>query len=444
MRYVNGSKSKPVATAKDHVSRSRRAMNIEHDVGNMAREAREASRLIAIASTAQKNQTLGVLASSIEQNTAEILRANAMDVEGAKKAGTAHPLIDRLKLDDSAVAKMCEGVRAVAALPDPIGAVTDLDYRPSGIKVGRMRIPLGVIGMIYESRPNVTIEVASLCIKSGNACLLRGGSESIETNLVLADCVTHALAKSGLPSVVVQLIRTTDRAAVGALLQQDDFVDLIVPRGGKGLIERVIEESDIPVLKHLDGICHVYVEESASRDMAIEIAFNSKAEKFAVCNAAETLLLDEVPASDILNELVDRYSEANVEIRGCERSRAIDDRIQPATQEDWETEYLGPTLAVKVVDGIEEAIRHIESFGSHHTDTIVSNDYGKVDQFVSSVDSATVMVNASTQFADGFEFGLGAEIGISTDKLHARGPVGLMGLTTEKFIVYGNGEIRKR
>ena len=419
-------------------------MNIENEIRSMARDARSASRLCAVASTAVKNRALLLLADAIERKAAEILQANASDVDSARHAGTAQPLIDRLQLDERGIAKMCEGVNAVAALPDPIGAVTDLDYRPTGIKVGKMRIPLGVIGMIYESRPNVTIEVASLCIKSGNACVLRGGSESIRTNRVLANCVADALSGAGLPASVVQLVQTTDRAAVGALLKQDDCVDLIVPRGGKSLIERVSHESTIPVLKHLDGICHVYVEDSAKREMAIGIALNSKAEKFAVCNAAETLLLDPGVANDILNELVDRFLQVEVEVRGCTRSRAIDERIQSAVDEDWRTEYLGPTLAVRVVDGIDDAIEHIETFGSHHTDTIVSNDYRKVEQFVSAVDSATVMVNASTQFADGFEFGLGAEIGISTDKLHARGPVGLMGLTTEKFVVYGNGEIRKR
>ena len=419
-------------------------MNIEDTVHEMAVAARTASRAMATAKTARKDRALELLAELIEGAETKILKANAEDVKRARNAGIAQPLIDRLAVDEKGVAKMCRGVLAVAALSDPIGAVTDLDYRPTGIKVGKMRIPLGVIGMIYESRPNVTIEVAALCIKSGNTCILRGGSESIRTNKVLAACVAEALEQSGFPESAIQLIQTTDRAAVGALLRQEEHVDLIVPRGGKSLIERVARESNIPVLKHLDGICHVYVEDSADRDMAINIAFNSKAEKYAVCNAAETLLFDEAVANDVLRELVDRFSNAGVELRGCGRARALDDRIGEATEEDWESEYLGPELSLRIVDGVDDAIRHIETFGSHHTDTIVSNDHQKVEKFISAVDSATVMVNASTQFADGFEFGLGAEIGISTDKLHARGPVGLMGLTTEKFVVYGNGEVRHR
>jgi len=332
----------------------------------------------------------------------------------------------------------------VDKLPDPIGEVSDLSYRPSGIQVGRMRVPLGVIGIIYESRPNVTVDAASLCLKSGNACILRGGSEAIESNKIIAACITESVLGAGLPEASVHLVNTTDRAAVGELLQLDTYVDVIVPRGGKGLIERVSRESRIPVIKHLDGICHVYIDEDANTDMAVAIAVNSKTEKYAVCNAMETLLVAESIAPTVLPILAERYGQAGVELRGCERTVAIIPDAVPATEEDWGMEYLGPTLAVRVVAGLDEAIEHINTYGSQHTDAIVSDNYARTRRFVTEVDSASVLVNASTQFADGFEYGLGAEIGISTDKLHARGPVGLEGLTSQKYVVFGNGEIRHR
>jgi glutamate-5-semialdehyde dehydrogenase len=365
-------------------------------------------------------------------------------VRAAGDKGVDQPLIDRLVLDDRAIDRMLEGVLQVDKLADPVGEITDLAYRPTGIQVGRMRVPLGVIGIIYESRPNVTADAASLCLKSGNACILRGGSEAIESNRAIAAGIARGLAAAGLPETVVQLVDTTDRDAVGELLKADRFVDVIVPRGGKGLIERITRESRIPVIKHLDGVCHVYIDDAADLEMAAAIAVNSKIEKYAVCNAMETLLVANGVADRVLPVLGDRFRQAGVELRGCERARAAFSDMKPATEEDWREEYLGPVLAVRVVEGIDEAIAHINTYGSQHTDAIVSNDYGRTRRFLAEVDSASVMVNASTQFADGFEFGLGAEIGISTDKLHARGPVGLEGLTSQKFVVFGGGEIRHR
>jgi len=339
---------------------------------------------------------------------------------------------------------MIEGLHQVDKLPDPVGEVTDLVYRPTGIQVGRMRVPLGVIGIIYESRPNVTVEAASLCLKAGNACILRGGSESFHSNQAIAAVIEQSLTLAGLPPTAVQLVKTTDRAAVGALLKLDEFVDVIVPRGGKGLIERVTRESRIPVIKHLDGVCHVYVDADADEDMAVAIAFNAKTSKYAVCNAIETLLVAAPMAARVLPRLAQQFAAAGVELRGCERVRALVPSAVPAREADWREEYLGPILAVRVVDGLDDAIAHINAYGSQHTDAIVTSDYGRARRFLAEVDSASVMVNASTQFADGFEYGLGAEIGISTNKLHARGPVGLEGLTTQKYVVFGNGEIRHR
>ncbi|MCR9276361.1 MAG: glutamate-5-semialdehyde dehydrogenase [Pseudomonadaceae bacterium] len=417
--------------------------DVDAYVLDVAQRARAASRDIAAADTGARSRALKAIAEAIDGARAQLAEANAEDLFAANSAAIDQPLIDRLELNAGGIDQMIEGVLQVDSLPDPVGAISDLSYRPSGIQVGRMRVPLGVIGIIYESRPNVTADAASLCLKSGNACILRGGSEAIHSNIVIADCVRAGIEAAGLNPDIVQLFQTTDRAAVGALLKQNAYVDVIVPRGGRGLIERITNESTIPVIKHLDGICHVYVHRGADLDMALEIAVNSKTEKYAVCNAAETLLIDADVADEFLPRAAERFATAGVTLKGCEVTQQ---RVgsEPATEDDWYAEFLGPTLAVRVVNGLDEAIAHINRYGSAHTDTIVSDDYAATRRFLTEVDSASVMVNVSTQFADGFEFGLGAEIGISTDKLHARGPVGLEGLTTQKYVVFGNGEIRKR
>ena len=411
---------------------------------DMGKAARAASRVIAAASTQQKSAALKAIADQVDKAREAIKAANAVDMENAQSNGIDQPLIDRLYLDDKGIDRMIEGILQVDGLKDPVGEVSDMTYQPSGLQIGKMRVPLGVIAMIYESRPNVTVDAAALSLKSGNACILRGGSEAFESNQAIGACVTAGLVEAGLPEASVQLFKTTDRAAVGELLKLDEYVDVIVPRGGKGLIERIIRDSRIPIIKHLDGICHVYVDAAADAAMAIDIAVNSKVEKYAVCNALETLLVHEAKASEVLPELGDRFGQAGVELRGCERGRQQLDQALPATEDDWFAEYLGPVLAVKIVDDVADAISHINHYGSQHTDTIVTGDYGIARRFVTEVDSASVMVNASTQFADGFEYGLGAEVGISTDKIHARGPVGLEGLTSQKYVVYGNGEIRHR
>jgi glutamate-5-semialdehyde dehydrogenase len=346
-------------------------------------------------------------------------------------------------LDDKGIDQMIEGILQVESLKDPVGEMSDFSYRPTGIQIGKMRVPLGVIAMIYESRPNVTVDAASLSLKSGNACILRGGSEAFHSNQAIAACVVQGLEAAGLPGTIVQLLNTTDRAAVGELLKQDEFIDVIVPRGGKGLIERISAESRIPVIKHLDGICHVYIDDEAEPDMAVAIAFNSKAEKLAVCNALETLLIHRDIAQVVLPQLAAKYQEAGIELRGCARAQELVP-MTAASEADWGEEYLGPILAVRIVDGLDQGIEHINQYGSQHTDVIVTENYTKSRAFIAQVDSASVMVNASTQFADGFEYGLGAEVGISTDKIHARGPVGLEGLTSQKYVVFGSGEIRHR
>lgn len=418
--------------------------NLQAVLTEMGRAARAASRVVAAASTQQKSAALQAIVQEVDGQREQIKAANAKDMAAAETNGIDQPLIDRLYLDDAGIDQMIEGMRQVDALKDPIGEVSDLTYQPSGIQVGKMRVPLGVIAMIYESRPNVTVDAASLAIKSGNACLLRGGSEAFHSNQAIGACVTAGLKAAGLPETVVQLFKTTDRAAVGELLKLDEYVDVIVPRGGKGLIERISRDSMIPVIKHLDGICHVYVDARANADMAVDIAFNSKVEKYAVCNALETLLIDAQAEPTVLTRLAERFDQAGVELRGCERVLARLDSATAACEADWHAEYLGPTLAVKIVDGLDEAIAHINRYGSAHTDCIVTDDYSHARRFLTEVDSASVMVNTSTQFADGFEYGLGAEVGISTDKIHARGPVGLEGLTSQKFVVYGNGHIRHR
>ncbi len=419
-------------------------MSIESTMRAMGADARRASRTMAAASPAKKSKALNAIAEALDAARADLRSANERDLSKARADQLDQPLIDRLVLDDAAIDRMIAGVRQVDGLADPVGAVSDLKYLPSGIQVGRMRVPLGVIGIIYESRPNVTVDAASLCLKSGNACILRGGSEAIHSNRAIAKCIAAGLNVAGLPAHAVQVVDTTDRAAVGELLKLDEYIDVLVPRGGKGLIERVSRETRIPVIKHLDGICHVYIDEFADESMALAIAVNSKTEKYAVCNAMETLLVDQAIATRVLGPLADRYRQAGVELRGCDRTREIVGDMEPATEADWRTEYLGPVLSIRVVAGLDEAIHHINTYGSQHTDAIVTADYARARRFLTEVDSASVLVNASTQFADGFEFGLGAEIGISTDKLHARGPVGLEGLTSQKYVVFGNGEIRLR
>jgi glutamate-5-semialdehyde dehydrogenase len=422
--------------------------NLRHDwaaeLYRIGAAARAASRLMAAASPAAKSAALLAIAAELDRERRTLRDANDTDLDRARAERLDAPLLERLMLDDAAIDRMIEGVRQIERLPDPIGEITDLVYRPTGIQVGRMRVPLGVIGIIYESRPNVTVDAAILCLKAGNACILRGGSEAIDSNRAIAGCIERGLVRAGMPGTAVQLLATTDRAAVGELLKSDQHVDVIIPRGGKGLIERIARESTILVIKHLDGVCHVYIDAAADVEMAMAIAINSKTEKYAVCNALETLLIAADIAPQVLPELARRFAGAHVELRGCEHSRALVPAMGVATEADWYAEYLGPVLAVRVVADLDAAIEHINRYGSHHTDTIVTADIARARRFLTEVDSASVMVNASTQFADGFEFGLGAEIGISTDKLHARGPVGLEGLTTRKYVVLGNGELRHR
>ncbi|MEE9492088.1 MAG: glutamate-5-semialdehyde dehydrogenase [Gammaproteobacteria bacterium] len=405
-------------------------------------QARAAGRAMSAADCGTKNQALQAIADAILERRAELASENEKDLEAGKQHGLDAALLDRLALTKERIDSMAEGLRQIATLPDPVGDITDLAYQPSGIQVGRMRVPLGVIGIIYESRPNVTADAAGLCLKSGNACILRGGSEALHSNQAIAACIRIGLEKAGLPAEAVQVVETTDRAAVGALLTLQESVDVIVPRGGKGLIERIMKESTIPVIKHLHGVCHTYIDDEADFDKAIKIAYNAKTQRYGTCNTMETLLVAKGIANDILPPLADMYHQTGVELRGCERSRQIVSSMVNAQESDWAEEYLAPILAVKIVDDMAEAIDHIETWGSRHTDVIVSENFSRARQFLREVDSSSVMVNASSRFADGFEYGLGAEIGISTDKLHARGPVGLEGLTTQKFIVLGDGHIR--
>lgn len=417
-------------------------MDVQTYMHGVGRAARAASRLIARADTHAKDAALHAIAQAILDSTQSLLAANAKDVAAAQGKGLDAAMVDRLTLSEKSVQSMAQGLREIAALPDPIGEISELRYRPTGIQVGRMRVPLGVVGIIYESRPNVTADAAGLCLKSGNACILRGGSESIHSNQAIAQCVHAGLKAAGLPADAVQVIETTDRGAVGQLITMHEYVDVIVPRGGKGLIERISNESRIPVIKHLDGICHVYVDDRADIEKAVRIADNAKTHRYGVCNAMETLLVHDAVASVVLPKLAAIYTAKGVELRGCQRSRAIVPQMLAATEEDWHTEYLAPILSIRVVDDLDQAIDHINTYGSLHTDAIVTEDYTRARRFLREVDSSSVMVNASTRFADGFEFGLGAEIGISTDKLHARGPVGLEGLTSLKYIVLGDGQIR--
>lgn len=417
-------------------------MNITDYMQAVGQQARSAAAVLAGADTATKNKALEAMAQAILAKSAWLQSENAKDLASGREKGLDSAMLDRLTLSNQALNTMVEGLRQVAALPDPVGAITDLSYRPTGIQVGKMRVPLGVIGIIYESRPNVTVDAASLCLKSGNATILRGGSEAIHSNRAIAACVQEGLTAAGLPAECVQVIETTDRAAVGELLRAKDYVDVIIPRGGKSLIERVSQESLIPVIKHLDGICHVYIDDEADLEKSVTVALNSKTHRYGVCNAMETLLIAEAVAAEVLPKLAAKFAEKEVELRGCVKTRDILPSAKPATEEDWTTEYLAPILSIRIVDDMQQAIEHINQYGSHHTDTIMTQNYSKARHFLRVVDSSSVIVNASTRFADGFEFGLGAEIGISTDKLHARGPVGLEGLTSQKFIVLGEGQIR--
>jgi glutamate-5-semialdehyde dehydrogenase len=428
-------------SVKDNKKTARKD-NIASYMRELGERARAASRGMARASTGEKNAALFALAKIIEDESSTILEANAYDLRAAREGKLEEALLDRLELNESRIAAMADGVRQVAALPDPVGELFDLKMRPSGIQVGRMRVPLGVVGIIYESRPNVTADAAALCLKSGNACILRGGSEALQSNQAIARCIQRALRDAGLPPDAVQVVDTADRAAVGQLLTMPEFVDVVIPRGGKGLVAFVAENARVPVIKHLDGNCHVYIDAEADLEKAIAIAVNAKTQRYGTCNTMETLLVDSPVADEVLPELGRIYAGHGVELRGCERTRKILPQARPARPEDWSTEYLAPILAIKVVDGLDQAIDHITRHGSQHTDAIVTENYTKARRFLREVDSSSVMVNASTRFADGYEYGLGAEIGISTDKFHARGPVGLEGLTSVKWVVLGDGQVR--
>ncbi|WP_339067228.1 glutamate-5-semialdehyde dehydrogenase [Teredinibacter turnerae] len=416
-------------------------MTVKDYMQQLGRQARAASRDMLAASTDDKNRALVAIADAITANRELIIQENARDLENGRANGLDPAMLDRLELTPARFDGMIEGLRQVAALPDPCGEISDLKYRPSGIQVGKMRVPLGVVGIIYESRPNVTIDAASLCLKSGNATILRGGSEAIHSNQAIAKCIAAGLESVGLPASAVQVVETTDRAAVGELITMAEYVDVIVPRGGRSLIERISNDAKVSVIKHLDGICHVYIDDEADLDKAFNIALNSKTHRYGVCNAMETLLVASSVAEKILPRLATAYAEKSVELRGCDRTRAILPNINAAKPEDWDTEYLAPILAIRVVDDMTAAMDHIAAHSSAHTESIVTENYTKARKFMALVDSASVMVNASTRFADGFQYGLGAEIGISTDKIHARGPVGLEGLTSQKWIVFGDGEI---
>lgn len=417
-------------------------MDIKHYMTGLGEKARNASRAMARADTGAKNAALLHIADAIMSAQTVLIAENTRDLDQGKQDGLDAALLDRLELNAERIAGMAEGLRQIAALPDPVGEISDLNYRPSGIQVGKMRVPLGVIGIIYESRPNVTADAAALCLKSGNAAILRGGSEARHSNQAIATVIHAGLEKAGLPQDAVQVIATTDRAAVGELITMPQFVDVIVPRGGKGLIERISAEARVPVIKHLHGVCHVYIDGDADLDKAVAIAFNAKCHRYGVCNAMETLLVDASVAAEVLPRLATEYAKENVELRGCARTRDILSGINAASDEDWDEEYLAPVLSIRVVDGLDGAVSHIHQHSSGHTESIVTENYTRARRFLAEVDSSSVMVNASTRFADGFEYGLGAEIGISTDKIHVRGPVGLEGLTSQKYIVLGDGHIR--
>ncbi len=418
-------------------------MNIKDYMQKLGKRAKQAARKISKTDSGHKNKALLEIAKQLRLQSEFLMTENKKDLKAGQKKGLDAALLDRLELTPERITAMIEGLEQIVTLADPIGEINGLHARPSGIEVGKMRVPIGVIGIIYESRPNVTVDAAALCLKSGNACILRGGSESIHSNQAIAQCISKGLERARLPKDIVQVVDITDREVVGELITLKDYVDVIVPRGGKGLIERVSKDASIAVIKHLDGICHVYIDDSADSEKAIAIAINAKTHRYGVCNAMETLLIEESMALLILPSLAEKYAEAGVELRGCVKTCALVESCLDATEDDWNTEYLAPILSIKIVDNIDEAIEHINHYGSAHTDTIVTENYSLARQFLREVDSSSVMVNVSTRFADGFEYGLGAEIGISTDKLHARGPVGLEGLTTLKYIVLGDGQIRQ-
>jgi len=417
-------------------------MNVETYMSELGQAARGASRLVAASSTAVRNAALLAACDAINESAAELIEANAQDLARGRDNGLSAPLMDRLELTQARIDAMLEGLRQVAALSDPVGSISQLNTLPSGIRVGQMRVPLGVIGIIYESRPNVTVEAASLCLKSGNATILRGGSEALASNCAIANCLNRALEEVGLPAAAIQVVETADRAAVGQLITMPEFVDVIVPRGGKSLIERISADANVPVIKHLDGVCHVYIDESADIAMAVDIAVNAKTQRYGTCNTMETLLVARSMAAEVLPLLAAAYADAGVELRGCDETLAIVASAKAATADDWHAEYLAPILAIRIVENIDAAMEHIATYSSAHTESIVTADHGRAMRFLREVDSSSVMVNASTRLADGFEYGLGAEIGISTDKLHARGPVGLEGLTSQKYVVLGEGQIR--
>lgn len=417
--------------------------DIKSYMQSVGREARAASRLMARAETADKNKALVAMAEAINRDQQKLLAANEKDIARAQENGLEAAMIDRLALSQKGIANMAEGLLQIAALADPVGEISGLSYRPSGIQVGKMRVPLGVIGIIYEARPNVTADAAGLCLKAGNAAILRGGSEAIHSNQAIAQCVREGLRAASLPESAIQVIETTDRAAVGELITMQDYVDVIVPRGGKGLIERIANEARVPVIKHLDGVCHVYIDDQADFDKAVRIADNAKTQRYGTCNTMETLLVHTAIAEKILPVLSKIYLDKGVELRGDETARAIVASMNPASEEDWATEYLAPILSIRIVDNLDQAIEHINRYGSQHTDAVVTENYTRARRFLREVDSSSVMVNTTTRFADGFEYGLGAEIGISTDKIHARGPVGLEGLTSQKYIVLGDGQVRQ-
>nr|WP_236012254.1 glutamate-5-semialdehyde dehydrogenase [Marinobacter mangrovi] len=417
-------------------------MDISAYMADVGQKAREAATAVARSSTAERNDALLAMADALDASRDALTDANRQDLDAGRENGLEPAMLDRLELTPARIDTMIEGLRQVASLPDPIGEITGMSYRPSGIQVGKMRVPLGVIGIIYESRPNVTVEAASLCLKSGNATVLRGGSESLHSNQAIAACIAEGLRQVGLPEEAVQVIKTRDREAVGKLITMPEYVDVIVPRGGKGLIERISRDARVPVIKHLDGVCHVYIDSHADPEKALAIAVNAKTQRYGTCNTMETLLVDAEIAADILPLLASAFEEKGVELRGCERTRDVLAHVTSATEDDWHAEYLAPVLAIRVVDGLDAAIAHINRYSSQHTDAIVTENYSRARRFLTEVDSSSVMVNASTRFADGFEYGLGAEIGISTDKLHARGPVGLEGLTSQKYVVFGDGHIR--
>ena len=417
-------------------------MNVKEYMQNLGAQARAASRALVRATTKDKNSALLAMADAL-QSSAEFLKTeNAKDLENGKNNGLDAAMLDRLAITDAGIAGMIEGLKQVASLQDPIGEISGMSFRPSGIQIGKMRVPLGVVGIIYESRPNVTIDAAALCLKSGNAAILRGGSEATHSNLALAKCIQQGLAVAGLPETAVQVVETTDREAVGELITMPEFVDVIIPRGGKGLIERISQNARVPVIKHLDGICHVYIDDSADYNKAIRVAVNAKTHRYGVCNAMETLLIAESQAARVLPELAKQFGDKGVELRGCKKTCAII-KANAATEEDWATEYLAPILSIRIVKDVDMAMDHIAKYSSGHTESIITENFTVSRRFLAEVDSSSVMVNVSTRFADGFEYGLGAEIGISTDKFHARGPVGLEGLTSQKYIVLGDGNIRK-